>query len=99
MHLNQARLRNFLCNKNRQMLWYSNEIYNSVFKRLVCHCIYFDRIFKTFLDSLLRLPVGRGGVLNSPRFWVFFSMSKFGPPLMGDIAGFPLLFSALLHII
>ena len=48
---------------------------------------------------LLRLPVGRGGVLNSPRFCFFLSMSKVGLPLMGDTAGFPLLFSALPHII
>ena len=32
-------------------------------------------------------------------FLGFFSMSKVGPALMGDTAGFPLLFSALLHII
>ena len=32
-------------------------------------------------------------------FLVFFSMSKVEPSLMGDTAGFPLLFSALLHII
>ena len=50
---------------------------------------------------LLRLPVGRGGVVNSLRFCFFFhlSMSKVGLPLMGDTAGFSLLFSALLHII
>ena len=35
---------------------------------------------------LLRLPVGRGGVINSPRFWFFFSVSKVGAPLMGDTA-------------
>ena len=34
---------------------------------------------------LLRLPVGYGGVLNSPRF-CFFSVSKVGLPLMGDTA-------------
>ena len=34
---------------------------------------------------LLRLPVGRGGVLNSPRFW-FFSVSEVGAALMGDTA-------------
>ena len=32
-------------------------------------------------------------------FLFFLSMSKVGLPLMGDTAGFPLLFSALLHII
>ena len=55
-----------------------------------------------FFDLLLlRLPVGRGGVVNSPRFCFFFhlSMSKVGLPLMGDTAGFSLLFSAFLHII
>ena len=50
------------------------------------------------LHFLLRLPVGRGGVLNSPRF-CFFPVSKVGLPLMGDTAGSSLLFSALLHII
>ena len=35
---------------------------------------------------LLRLPVGYGGVLNSPRFWFFFPVSKVGLPLMGDTA-------------
>ena len=51
-----------------------------------------------FNNLLLRLPVGRGGVVNLPRFWFFFhlSMSKVGLPLMGDTAGFSLLFSALL---
>ena len=34
---------------------------------------------------LLRLPEGRGGVINSPRF-CFFSVSKVGAPLMGDTA-------------
>ena len=38
---------------------------------------------------LLRLPVGRGGVINSPRsvFLGFFSVSEVGLPLMGDTAG------------
>ena len=40
---------------------------------------------------------GRGGVLNSPRFCFFLSMSNVGLPLMGDTAGVPLLFSALLQ--
>ena len=31
--------------------------------------------------------------------FLLFSVSKVGLPLMGDITGFPLLFSALLHII
>ena len=37
---------------------------------------------------LLRLPVGRGGVKNSPRsiFLGFFSVSQVGLPLMGDTA-------------
>ena len=36
---------------------------------------------------LLRLPVGRGGVINSPRFcFFFFPVSKVGAPLMGDTA-------------
>ena len=35
--------------------------------------------------SLLRLPVGYCGVLNSPRF-CFFSLSKIGLPLMGYTA-------------
>ena len=35
---------------------------------------------------LLRLPVGYGGVLNSPRFWFFFPVSEVGLPLMGDTA-------------
>ena len=37
---------------------------------------------------LLRLPVGRGGVINSPRsiFLAFFSVSKVGLPLMGYTA-------------
>ena len=35
---------------------------------------------------LLRLPVGRGGVINSPRFCFFFPVSKVGAPLMGDTA-------------
>ena len=34
---------------------------------------------------LLRLPVGRGGVINSPDS-VFFWVSKVGLPLMGDTA-------------
>ena len=34
---------------------------------------------------LLRLPVGYGGVLNSPRFCLF-SLSKVGLPLMGYTA-------------
>ena len=52
------------------------------------------------LDFLLRLPVGRGGVVNSPvSVFFYLSMSKVGLPLMGDTAGFFLLFSALLHII
>ena len=40
-------------------------------------------------NFLLRLPVGRGGVINSPRsiFFIFFSVSKVGLPLMGDTAG------------
>ena len=39
---------------------------------------------------LLRLPVLRGGIINSPRSifcFLFFSVSKVGPPLMGDTAG------------
>ena len=36
---------------------------------------------------LLRLPVGRGGVINSPRSIFLFSMSEVGLPLMGDTAG------------
>ena len=40
---------------------------------------------------LLRLPVGRGGVINSPRsvflcFYFSFSVFKVGLPLMGDTA-------------
>ena len=36
----------------------------------------------------LRLPVGRGGVINSPRsdFLGVFSVSQVGLPLMGDTA-------------
>ena len=58
-------------------------------------------LFSVIHDYLLRLPVGHGGVVNSPRFCFFFhlSMSKVGLPLMGDTAGFFLLLSALLHII
>ena len=41
--------------------------------------------FAPFL-FLLRLPVGRGGVINSPRFCFFFPVSKVGAPLMGDTA-------------
>ena len=37
-------------------------------------------------NLLLRLPVGRGGVINSPRFCFFFPVSKVGAPLMGDTA-------------
>ena len=52
-------------------------------------------ILKIFLIEcyLLRLPVGRGGVVNSPRFCFFFhfSKSKVGLPLTGDAAGFSLL--------
>ena len=35
---------------------------------------------------LLRLPVGRGGVINSPRSVFLFSVSQVGLPLMGDTA-------------
>ena len=44
--------------------------------------------FKNALLLLLRLPVGRGGVINSPRFcfFFFFPVSKVGAPLMGDTA-------------
>ena len=35
------------------------------------------------LVLLLPLPVGHGGVLNSPGFYIF-SVSKVRPPLMGD---------------
>ena len=38
------------------------------------------------INLLLRLPVEYGGVLNSPRFWGFFSVSKVGLLLMGDTA-------------
>ena len=38
------------------------------------------------IHLLLRLPVGRGGVINSPRFCFFFPVSKVGAPLMGDTA-------------
>ena len=52
------------------------------------------------IHLLLRLPVGRGEVVNSPvSVFFYLSMSKVGLPLMGDTAGFFLLFSALLHII
>ena len=38
-----------------------------------------------FMHLLLRLPVGRGGVINSPRF-CFFPVSKVDAPLMDDTA-------------
>ena len=42
---------------------------------------------QSMLSLLRRLPVGRGGVINSLRFcFVFFSVSKVGAPLMGDTA-------------
>ena len=41
--------------------------------------------FTSTVTLLLRLPVGRGRVINSPRF-CFFSLSKVGAPLMGDTA-------------
>lgn len=36
--------------------------------------------------SLLRLPVGRGGLINSPCFCIFFAL-QIGLPLMGDTVG------------
>ena len=36
---------------------------------------------------LLCLPVGLGGVINSPRSVFLFSVSEVGLPLMGDTAG------------
>ena len=50
---------------------------------------YVYRVLRTFRTLLLRLPVGRGGVINSPRsiFLGFFSVSEVGLPLMGDTAG------------
>ena len=47
---------------------------------------------------LLRLPVGHGRVVNSPRFCFFYlSMSKVGLPLLGDTAGFFPVFCCLAH--
>ena len=43
-------------------------------------------LMPTLSVLLLRLPVGRGGVINSPRFCFFFPVSKVGAPLMGDTA-------------
>ena len=43
--------------------------------------------YNTKTGFLLRLPVGRGGVINSPRSdFLFFSLSQDGLPLMGDTA-------------
>ena len=43
--------------------------------------------FIQVLTLLLRLPVGRGRVINSPRSIFLFSVSEVGLPLMGDTAG------------
>ena len=61
------------------------ERFFAVFSRTVISCKFFCRfciyfaIFKflfcgfSFVDFLLRLPVGRGGVINSPCFCFFLS--------------------------
>ena len=53
------------------------------------HKIIADHEMGNVYDLLLRLPVGRGGVINSPRsiFLGFFSVSEVWLPLMGDTAG------------
>ena len=51
-----------------------------IIQRVTSHCIM--TIEKALL---LRLSAGRGGDINSPRFF-FFSVSKVGAPLMGDTA-------------
>ena len=53
-------------------------------------CAGFSVLVTSFKAALLlRLPVGRGGIINSPRsiFLGFFSVSKVGLALMGDTAG------------
>ena len=54
-----------------------------------------------YIEKLFTPPARRAwrSFKFAPFLFFFSSMSKVGPPLMGDTAGFPLLFSALLHII
>ena len=47
--------------------------------------MYYAYLCKIENNLLLRLPVRRGGVINSPRS-VFFLVSEVGLPLMGDTA-------------
>ena len=51
-------------------------------------------------DRVVTPPARRAwrSIKFAPVLFYFFSVSKVGQPLMGDTAGFSLLFSALLHI-
>ena len=54
---------------------------------ILCPCAREYRLpRRLILLLLLRLPEGRGGVINSPRSVSFFSVSEVGLPLMGDTA-------------
>ena len=43
--------------------------------------------YTNYCQLLLRLPVGRGEVINLPSSVFLFSVSEVGLPLMGDTAG------------
>ena len=61
-----------------------------MFMFVYCGNISGNKLWYVFFYNhiLLRLSVGRGGVINSPRsvFLGFFSVSQVGLPLMGDTA-------------
>ena len=71
---------------NTWTLWGSERRYLFYLYLRWCHLKYCLHLFVLFV-SLLRLPIWRGGVINSPRFCFFyFPMSKVGTPLIGNIA-------------
>ena len=62
---------------------------NTSKNRLMLRLHYVNGIKALSIFLLLRLPVGRGGVINSPRsifLFFFFSVSEVGLPLMGVTA-------------